>query len=138
MTRSLLLYSSLVLMDGFCSRMCSASRVRRKFSPRDVDWRIFTSSLVRLVSHCMRWDFIGPALWRCSFKTLLQNTLWRCSSETLFGDAPWRLSLETLLGDFPWRLYLETLLGDTPWRLFFEALFQCPLPPGLQWNDQEG
>ena len=61
-TSSLLLYSSLLLIDGLRSRMCSASRVRRKFSPRAVAWRMVTCSLVIDELHCARCDFIGPAL----------------------------------------------------------------------------
>ena len=67
-TSSLLLYSSLVLMDGLRSRICSASRVSRKLSPRDVEWRMSTWSLVSVTLHCARCVFIGPALWRCSLR----------------------------------------------------------------------
>ena len=65
---SRLRYSSLVFIVGFRSRMCRASSVSRKPSPRAVCWRMSTSLGVRVVLHLARCFFMGPARWRCSLK----------------------------------------------------------------------
>ena len=64
----LLLYSSLVLMDGFLSLMQSASKARRYFSSLVVECRILTCSSAIVVEHLLQCVFTGPSLRRCSLR----------------------------------------------------------------------
>ena len=63
-----LLYSFLVLMAGWSSRIQSASSVKRCISPLLVEPRIDRFSFVSLVAHLVRWCLTGPLLLICSLK----------------------------------------------------------------------